>query len=57
MMRAIAYLLTWLYPAPSVEEALEGATSGNEPGGLQDYYDDQRERLPGDDSLSYDMGF
>jgi hypothetical protein len=62
MMRAIAYLLTWLFPAPTVEEALEGATSGAEPSLLDEMAEDARDDFPvfggsDDGGLRPDMGF
>lgn len=58
MMRALAYLITWLYPAPTVDEMLEGATSGHETSILDDYATDQLGSLPGgDDRITPDMGF
>lgn len=54
MMRAVAYLLTWLYPAPALEEALHDATSGYEKGGaIEDLMADERGSVG--DGLSYDM--
>lgn len=62
MMRAIAYLTTWLYPAPTVEEALEGATSGAERSLLDEMAEDDRDGSPvfgefDDGGLRPDMGF
>lgn len=42
IMRALAYLLTWLFPAPSVDAALEHATSGFEPSALDELNEDAR---------------
>lgn len=44
MMRAVAYLLTWLYPAPSVDEAMQQASSGTVPGGLDEFMELTTER-------------
>lgn len=57
MMRAIAYLITWLYPAPSVEAALQEATAGYDPSILDGILADEQDTIQGEDSLGYNMGF